>query len=201
MVLVILVSMEFVARLIGEARSRQRRRRLRLAWGIAAVLACALAVRAAEGTPDALDPSARLARVSPRAFAVLAPSAVFTQEPYMGVRCPIANSIACDRVGLAIWLRHPAVHVTASIAGQPLVLDWFGDERRVGPLPPRAELDGYLRPAHITTLLGVHPDSPGMWYGNRRAPWPAPLVRLWITFADGKRATTKLRVNLSAGWG
>jgi hypothetical protein len=166
-----------------------------------ALLACALAVRAAEGTTGALRPSVRLDGVGPGVFAVAAPSAVFTQEPYMGVRCPIANSITCDRVGLAIWLRHPAVHVTAAIAGQPLVLDWFGDERRVGPLPARTELDGYLQPAHITTLLGVQADSPGMWYGNTRARWPSPLVRLWITFADGKRVTTQLRVNLSAGWG
>jgi hypothetical protein len=193
--------MEFVARLIGEARSRQRRRRLRLTWGIVALLATALAVRATEAAPGALWPSVRVGGVGPRVFAVAAPSAVFTQEPYMGVRCPIANSITCDRIGLAIWLRHPAVHVTASIAGQPLVLDWFGDERRVGPLPARTELDGYLQPAHITTVLGVRPDSSGMWYGDTRATWPSPLVRLWITFADGKRVTTQLRVNLSAGWG
>jgi len=165
-----------------------------------AVAVCSVAVLALWGKPGPTQPS-RAERVSAREFAVVAPSAVLTQQPYLGVRCPVANSIACDRVGLAVWLRHPAVHVTGSIAGQPLLLDWFGDHHRVGPLPARTALDGYLQPAHITTILGVHPDSHGMWYGDARAAWPAPLVRLWITLADGKRVTTAVRVALNTGWG
>lgn len=194
MVLVILASMEFVAHLIGEARSRQRRRRLRLAWGAVAAVVLVISVRA-------LGADAPVAGGEHSAFAFVAPSAVFTQDPYMGVTCPIANSIACDRIGLAIWLRHPAAHVTATIAGQPLVLDWFGEVRRVGPVPPRFALDGYLRPAHITTLLGVRPSAQGMWFGDVRSPWPSPLVRFWIRYANDQRVTTELRVPLNTGWG
>src|SRR5438270_737090 len=48
---------------------------------------------------------------------------VFSKDPYMGVACHVANSIACDRVGLAVWLRRPAIAVSASIAGAILKLD------------------------------------------------------------------------------
>ncbi len=128
-------------------------------------------------------------------------SKVFAEPPYMGVHCPVANSIACDRIGLAIWLRRPAVHVRGTIAGQPLVLDWFGEERRVGPVPARRALTGYLQPAHIVARLGVHPSSPGRWYGSVAQPAPEPLVRLTITFADGQRVVTQLHVRLQTGWG
>src|SRR2546429_277960 len=30
---------------------------------------------------------------------------LLARSPYLGVACPTANSIACDRVGLAVWLR------------------------------------------------------------------------------------------------
>jgi hypothetical protein len=193
MVLLELAPMELLW-LFGEARSRQRKRRRRLAWSFVVVLACAIVVRAAivgsESTPQ-----------DSRAIPTVSPSAVFAQAPYMGVRCPRANSIACDRVGLAIWLRRPAAHVQGTIAGQPLVLDWFGDEHRVGRVPARRELDGYLQPAHIVTRLGVHPSPADRWYGGTTGTQPAPLVRLTITLADGQRLITQLRVPLSPGWG
>jgi hypothetical protein len=48
--------------------------------------------------------------------------AVFVQDAYMGVACHIANSIACNRVGLAVWLARPAT-VTATIEGASCRLD------------------------------------------------------------------------------
>jgi hypothetical protein len=54
--------------------------------------------------------------------ATAVPAAIFAQDPYMGVACPTPNSIACDRVGLSVWLARPAI-VTATIAGEPLRLD------------------------------------------------------------------------------
>jgi hypothetical protein len=193
MVLLKLAPMELVW-LFGEARTRQRKRRRRVAWTLVGVVACVIAMRVAMvGLGSTTADSGTIPTVSP--------SAVFARAPYMGVHCPLANSIACDRVGLAIWLRRPAVHVRATIAGQPLVLDWFGDEYRVGPTPARRELDGYLQPAHIVTRLGVHPSPAGRWYGSQAGSWPAPLVRLTITFVDGQRVMTQVRVPLSAGWG
>src|SRR5579875_1079089 len=182
MVLLELAPMELVW-LFGEARSRQRKRRRRLAWSLVGVLACAIVVRAAivrsQSTP----------RYS-RTITTVSPSAAFAQAPYMGVRCPQANSIACDRVGLAIWLRRPAVHVQGTIAGQRVVLDWFGDQHRVGRVPARRELDGYLQPAHIVTRLGVHPSPASRWYGGTTGAQPAPLVRHAITLTDGQRLIT-----------
>src|SRR5579875_2414127 len=105
--------MTAIARLFGEARAHQRRRRARFAWACAAGLACVLAAWIATG-PEV--PGARPSRVRTPA---VAPSAVFVRAPYLGVRCPLANSIRCDRVGLAIWLRRPAVRVRGTVAGQP----------------------------------------------------------------------------------
>lgn len=53
---------------------------------------------------------------------ITSPAAVFAEAPYMGVSCHLPNSIACDRVGLAVWLWRPAT-VSATIAGAPLKLN------------------------------------------------------------------------------
>jgi hypothetical protein len=111
--------------------------------------------------------------------------------PYMGVSCPTPNSVACDRVGLAVWLRHPAKHVSARIDGRPIELDdpeWSQTTDPRGPL-----FAGFLQPAGLRDSdgpLGV----PGThWYGETpRSAW----VELRI---DGH--TTGLVVTLHAGWG
>jgi hypothetical protein len=129
----------------------------------------------------------------------MSPSAVFSQSPYMGVRCPVPNSIACDQVGLAIWLRHPAFSVEASIAGAAVSLNWFGDERRLGRLiKPQRAFDGYLHPAGIVTRLHVQPGPGSTWYGNET---PSPLVWVLVDYGPGGRVLTHLRVPLMAGWG
>jgi hypothetical protein len=72
----------------------------------------------------------------------------------MGVSCRTPNSFACDRVGLAVWLREPAVRVDAAIADQELEPDdpeWSGPaedgERRMfaGFLQPAGLIDGPLQ--------------------------------------------------------
>jgi hypothetical protein len=74
----------------------------------------------------------------------------------MGVSCPVANSIACDRVGLAVWLKRPAVTVTATIAGARLPLHTGGD--LADNLGGRGRaFDGYLQPAGIVSRLHVQP--------------------------------------------
>jgi hypothetical protein len=68
---------------------------MRNAWSIAAVaIAAVLAVGCGWRARHSVTP-------------------LFSQPPYVGVACPTANSIACDRVGLAIWLRRPAARVNA----------------------------------------------------------------------------------------
>jgi hypothetical protein len=117
----------------------------------------------------------------------------------MGVSCRIPNSFACDRIGLAVWLREPAVRVSAAIADRRFELDdpsWSGrpaDGRRrmfAGFLQPAGLLDGPLK---VTA-----DDGPDRWIG--RTPVSAD-VRLWITYDDHRTAVTTVDIGLAAGWG
>jgi hypothetical protein len=116
------------------------------------------------------------------------------REPYMGVSCRRGNSFACDRVGLAVWLREPAVSVEASIAGRHLRLDdpeWSGKRRMfAGFLQPAGLIDGALE----LTADASH----NRWIG--REPVSAP-VRLTVVDLEGGTVTTRIRVGLSPGWG
>ena len=201
--------MQAIASLIDEAWEHRRRRLLRLGLGVAAgVVALVGSLAISHGSRLTLGGS------GPRST-LLAPSRVLSQPPYIGVRCPIANSIACDRVGLAVWLKQPAMSISATIAGSvPVALDWFGDERLSERVPHR-EFNGYLQPAGIVSRLHVHPvegtetltehgrtvlvNSPEMWFGDGDTP-PA-LVRLTIHYTDGRIVVTQLRVALATGWG
>ena len=124
---------------------------------------------------------------------------LLSRDPYMGVSCRTSNSFACDRVGLAVWLREPAARVDAAIAGRDLELDdreWSGaakeGERRMfaGFLQPAGLIDG---PLQVTADAG-----PDRWIG--REPVSA-TVELWIVGEDGATTTTRLDVGLSPGWG
>jgi hypothetical protein len=191
--------MDYVVQLIGEAWDHHRRRRRRLYLAGATLLAVA-AVAAA-----VVPGSAGTARNVTTGFSVpvgtirISASAAFSQSPYMGVNCPVPNSISCDRVGLAVWLRHPAYSVDASIAGASFPLTWFGDEYRFGARrKPRRAFDGYLQPAGIMSRLHVRPTAGGIWDGNGT---PYPMVWVLINYGEGHHALTHLRVPLMAGWG
>ena len=126
------------------------------------------------------------------------------KPPYMGVRCPGPNSLACDRVGLAVWLRRPASHLEATIADKPLRMGIprgvrFGRGTYFGPRG--AYYEGFLRPAGLTRPgpLRVTPDG-GDYYWVGRHPLDA-RVRLVARFRDGSSASTTVRVPLRPGWG
>lgn len=121
---------------------------------------------------------------------------VFEREPYMGVACRRPNSIACDRVGLAVWLETPAKRLTASIAGRDVRMRTPGDfvaGRGSG-------WEGYLYPAGFDSgPLEVEIDARGgRWVG--REPVYAP-VRVTAYYGDGSSATKTTRVGLRPGWG
>jgi len=124
---------------------------------------------------------------------------VLSRDPYMGVSCRIPNSFACDRVGLAVWLREPATRVDAAIAGGEFELD---DPEWSGPAEDgeRRLFAGFLQPAGlIDGPLQVTPDAgPDRWIG--REPVSA-IVTLWIVGDGGATTTTSLEVGLSPGWG
>jgi hypothetical protein len=191
---------------IEEARRHQRRRRLRLLAALALAVAAAAAAAASLRGPQHADKVIG----SPRAkwqTPVVAPASVLSESPYMGVACPQPNAIACDRVGLAVSLKRSAISVDATIAGQPLKLDWFGEEPRFASTKPRTAFAGYLRQAGLTTRLHVRPTEAARWdplCDCRVGPvWngqdaPQPIVELEIHYPDGTRVLTQLRVGLVA---
>lgn len=126
-----------------------------------------------------------------RATVDRAPGELFAEPPYMGVSCPEPNSIACDRVGLAIWLREPAEAVTAEIEGRPLSLAEAGAG---GP----THFQGFLQPAGLRDgPLRVRTEGGARYTG--RTPVEA-RVRVRVQRAD-RTESTELKVRLSAGWG
>lgn len=189
------------AGVIEDARKRQRRYR-RLGAAVAA-LAALVAVGLIVGFAGGERGPRRAGSMPPRqsgAGTIKSPTAVFAQDPYMGVSCRTPNYIGCDRVGLAVWLRQPAT-VTAAIAGAPLKLNaprWsYVTRDSHGPLYVYA---GFLQPAGLRTRLGVSPESrpTNSWLG---ANAPSPLVRFRIDYGDGNIVSTQEHVYLSAGWG
>jgi hypothetical protein len=120
-------------------------------------------------------------------------TSVFAKSPYMGVACGVPNSTACDRIGLAVWLRVPAVAVTAEVQGRRFALDdphWSGPVRK----HRRRMFAGFLRGAGL--LRDFH--LPSHWEGQ---PARSPLVRVLIDHGRGAPVETRLRVTLSPGWG
>lgn len=122
----------------------------------------------------------------------------FGQAPYMGIACRLPHWIACDRIGVAVWLRRPA-RVTAMIAGQRFTLDdpaWSYVARH-GHLYMYA---GFLKSTGLSNRLGVVPSAKGnnSWPG---ANPPSPLVRFQIDYRTGHIVSTEQHVYLSAGWG
>jgi hypothetical protein len=183
---------------IEEARRRARRRRVRSLLGcivVAAIVGVTL-THAGAGNPARGRglAAARPPAAVPASRASL--PAVLSQPPYIGVACHVPNLVNCDRVGLAVWLRRPAVSVDATIAGRPLALDdptWSGPARD----GHRTLFAGFLQPAGLARL-GVRADATGRWYG---AGAPSPAVRLSIDYGRGRHATTDLSVLVTAGWG
>jgi hypothetical protein len=116
----------------------------------------------------------------------------FSRRPSVGVACPKANSIACDRVGVAVWLRRAAARVTVTVNGEHLRLR-----------PPRTRAgwwEGYLQPAGlIDGALRVTPDRGRFYWQGSHAR--SVNVAATITQRSGTidRATTT--VPLRAGWG
>jgi hypothetical protein len=181
--------------LFEEARQRARRRRRRRTALLSAVL---LLAAAATALVRGSQHDSRPAR--PTGPAVVAPREILAHGgAYMGVACRIPNSIACDRVGLAVWTKRPARAVRATVAGRTLTLDdpeWSSPARH----GLRTMFAGFLQPAGLRRgplavqteggrdhFTGVHPVS--------------ATVRLVITFADGSQRATQLDVLLSPGWG
>jgi hypothetical protein len=182
---------------IDDARRRQRRRWLAsLALVLLAVAAATVVAERPAGEPirqPAPPPAA--ARLQVRE---VAPSAVLSRSPYMGVACPTPNSTRCDRLGLSVWLKRPAAEVTAVIGGRPVPLDsdWIDDRQSILAAhgKRRTQFSGFLQPAGLRSRYHL----PTHWTGRGT---PQPGVRLSIDDGLGHLFKTRLRVDMMAGWG
>jgi hypothetical protein len=145
--------------------------------------------------------SLRVAAASPRAQAVWSPPYHLMHRAYLGVSCRTPNSFACDRVGLSVSLRRPALSVTATIDGRRLKLDdprWSGRPDAAGR---RKTFGAFLHPAgFFKGPLAIHTtDHTHYWAGNN------PPVHADIALLIKRSAThydrTSLVVPLQPGWG
>lgn len=144
-----------------------------------------------------------LASAAPQGAAAGGRSLRLAQQPYAGVRCPEANSIACDRIGLAVWLVRPAAGLTATVAGKPIRLA-VPSISRTGQgfyCARRCYYEGALHPAGLLRPgpLQIRPDA-GRYYWAGRHP-RSLVVRLVAHYRDGSSAATTVRIWLHAGWG
>jgi hypothetical protein len=159
--------------LIAAARRRTRRRR-------AGVVAIAAATAAA-GWVVTRDGRERVAPVLPRLE--------LRKEPGMGVACPAApNSIACDRIAIAVqlWRLGPRV-IRATVGGRTAVLrPQDGVPFYLGYLQPAGLIDGPLKVIPDHGRFGWFGDHPKFAVMTIRAKGYAPVRR---------------RVELSTGWG
>jgi hypothetical protein len=195
---------DVLERAAAPARSRHpalRRHRLLNTRGTSLAFAAALAVAAAialilaapwESGPGSVAPAEAalaLGRVPGHAIA----------GPYVGVDCPhTLNSIACDRLGIAVQLLRPAVALDVTIAGRRVTMhatNFYTPHARkrtfwVGFLYPAGLLDGPLK---------IHPDE-GRYYWVGRHPAFA-TVKITAHYNDGSSATATRRTRIGAGWG
>jgi hypothetical protein len=125
-----------------------------------------------------------------------APRLVFRENPYMGISCDMPNTVACDRVGLIVRLRRPAV-VTATIDGLALSLN---DPTWSGAFPTGRPTifiyAGFLQPADMTTRMHVPPSSTLFV----KSPPPSASVWFRIDFGHGNVVLTHEDVQLEPGW-
>ncbi len=181
-----------VNRAIDWSRARVLRY-MHIGWPAAAVAVAFMSLTACgsrggegPGARPSTPPSTRVATREQR---------FLRREPDLGVACAKANSIACDRVGLAIWLKRAAARVTATINGQALRLHAGGLGGR-GP----TYWEGYRQHAGLLAgPLKVTPDR-GRYFWQGSHPKDA-RVAITIERPYGSTDEASLSVPLRAGWG
>ncbi len=113
--------------------------------------------------------------------------------PFLGVSCPVGNSIACDRVGIGVHLRRAATLVTVRVGGRLVTLSPPTD-------PPDDLWLGYLFDAGLRhgPLKVPIPAGAQRWLGT-----PELFTRARVTafFPDGRAATRSATVQLHPGFG
>jgi hypothetical protein len=115
--------------------------------------------------------------------------------PRLGVACPRANSIACDRVGIGVRLDRAAALVVVEVAGRLVTLS------PPDALTRNALWLGYLHPAglrHRGPLRVRWPRGATLWSGRHAV---RARVRVTAFLADGTTASLTSTVSLNTGFG
>ena len=177
--------------------------------GIVGVVVCAVAALAVFALADLSSEPSTSMRAQPTSLSVptVASATVLSRQPWIGVACPgpvpfnaaraITIARACNRVGLAIELRKPAMAATATINGQTFKLD-----NRAESSPPlntgkRMVLAGFLQPARF-----LHGPFKTITYRNGlRQRFTIENVHLVIDYGAGHTVQTSLQLLGYGGWG
>jgi hypothetical protein len=181
-----IVSSDRLRALFDEAWRRTRRRRLLVAATLVAAVAVAVAVAQSAGD--------RSIPVAPAPAALALP-----RDPGMGVACPEPNSIACDRIGIAVWLDSEPQRLVARVGGRSVALRDAHIRCGAGASCPRL-YQAMLRPAGLLDgALKVTPDEGRhRWLGRHPV---AGTLTIIATYRGGSRAVATRRVPLAPGWG
>jgi hypothetical protein len=183
-----IVSSDRLRALFDEAWRRTRRRRLLVAATLVAAGAVAVAVAVAQSAGDRSVPAA-----APPATLAL------PRDPGMGVACPEPNSIACDRIGIAVWLDSAPRRLVARVGGRSVVLRDAHIRCGADASCPRL-YQAMLQPAGLLDgARKVTPDE-GRYRWLGRHPVVGTLT-VTATYRDGSRAVATRRVPLAPGWG
>lgn len=136
----------------------------------------------------------------------------FYTAPYVGVSCKRPNSVACDRVGVAVRLRpdEPAERLEAWLNGRKVVMSGRrismsthrqdgGRGRRTWPAKRTWIFEGFITNAGLDDgSLEVRPQPDGRWLG---VPPVHGKLRVVAHYGDGQVASRTVTVQLSPGWG
>lgn len=192
------------AGVIDDARRHRRRRRRLIGVTIAATLAAGIVALQVATRPQRQHVPATAHSSVP----TVVPSTVLSRQPWLGSSCPGPHSVAalkrtpevplCDRVGLAIELRKPAVTATATINGQTFSLDNHAESS-----PPlngtgkRLALAGFLQNARF-----LHGPFKTITFRNGiRQHFTVENVHLVIDYGAGHKIQTSLQLLGYGGWG
>ena len=104
-------------------------------------------------------------------------------EPYLGLACH-DSTYPCHRLGLAVWLRRPATHVTATVDGQSVNL---GTRPGRGPYRRGLFWQGFFGDRHAERYCSEYP--------HRLA------VRIRISALDRSELVASGAPSVSCGYG
>ncbi len=110
-----------------------------------------------------------------------------TSRVRVGIACPLANSIRCGRVGIAVWPEGAVDHLVAQIGSYVATLHRTGDFYA-----------GYVDAGDLAAPpFAIRASAAGQWLGD-----PPASVDVRVSgSADGLPIDVTFRTEIAAGWG